>query len=254
MTVAVLDIIAGDADIQVIERDQSDMSEVLVPAAEEAVVGTEQAFDPKTAMRSVGISIFVNGVLPFALYKILAPHFASGSIMPLLYASVFPVIGLTVGFIRTRVIDAIAIFALFGIVYSVATMLLAGEVRLALILGSTQGFLIAGVFFVSALVRRPILFFIVRQFVAGNDLERRALFAVVDKTDGGRTFFLATIVWAIGIALLGAIALGLALTLSPATYLLVNNVVNTAVNVILLVWTIRFVRGRLALAAAVVAP
>src|SRR6185295_11820493 len=121
------------------------MSEVLVPAAEEAVVVGDPAFDPKTALRSVGISIFVNGVLPFAVYKILAPHFPSGSIIPLLYASAFPVIALTVGFIRTRIVDAIAIFALFGIVYSVATTLLAGEVRLALILGATQGFLIAGV-------------------------------------------------------------------------------------------------------------
>ncbi len=225
------------------------MSEVLVPAAEEAVVGSAQAFDAKTAMRSVGLSIFVNGVLPFALYKILAPHFPAGSVVPLLYASAFPLLGLTFGFIRTRVVDAIAIFALFGIVYSVATMLLAGEVRLALILGSTQGFLIAGVFFVSALIRRPILFFMVRQFVAGNDLERRARFAAVDEADGGRTFFTATMVWAVGIMVLGATALGLALTLAPATYLLVNNIVNTAVNVILLVWTVRFVRGRLALAA-----
>lgn len=230
------------------------MSEVLIPAAEEAVLAREQAFDPKAAMRSVGISIFVNGVLPFLLYKILAPHFPPGSVMPLLYASVFPLLGLSVGFIRTRVVDAIAIFALFGIVYSVATMFLAGEVRLALILGSTQGFLIAGVFFVSALIRRPIMFFMVRQFVAGNNVERRERFAAVDRADSGRTFFIATLVWSAGIALLGVIALGFALTLPPATYLLVNNIVNTAVNVILLIWTIRFVRRRLTLAAATLTP
>lgn len=229
------------------------MSEVLVPAAEEAVVGKDQTFEPKSALRSVAISIFVNGVLPFLLYKILAPHFRAGSVMPLLYACAFPVLGLTVGFIRTRVVDAIAIFAVFGIVYSVATTVLAGEVRLALILGSTQGFLIAGVFFVSALIGRPILFFMVRQFVAGNDLARRAHFAAVDQADRGRTFFIATMVWALGIAMLGATALGLAIELPPASYLLVNNIVNTAVNLILLVWTIRFVRGRLSLAAAGVA-
>ena len=229
------------------------MSEVLIPAAEEVALAPEKAFDPRAAMRSVGLSIFVNGVLPFLLYKILAPYFPSGSVMPLLYASVFPLLGLFVGFVRTRVIDAIAIFALFGIVYSVATMFLAGEVRLALVLGSTQGFLISGVFLVSALVRRPIMFFMVRQFVAGNSVERREGFAAVDRADGGRTFFIATMVWSAGIALLGVIALGLALTLPPATYLLVNNIVNTAVNVILLVWTIRFVRRRLALAAAALA-
>jgi hypothetical protein len=221
------------------------MSEVLIPAAEAAVVSNDQAFDPKAALRSVSISIFVNGVLPFVLYKILVPHFPSGSVMPLLCASAFPVIGLTASFIRTRIVDAIAIFALFGIVYSVATTLLAGEVRLAMILGSTQGFVIAAVFFVSALINRPILFFMVRQFVAGNDFARRARFAAVDHADRGRTFFIATMVWAFGIAMLGATALALAMTLPPASYLLVNNIVNTAVNVILLLWTIRFVRTRL---------
>ena len=229
------------------------MSEVLIPAAEEAVLAREQAFDPKAAIRSVGISIFVNGVLPFLAYKILAPHFPTGSVIPLLYASIFPLIGLSIGFIRTRVIDVIAIFALFGIVYSLATMFLAGEVRLALILGSTQGFLISVVFFASALMGRPILFFMVRQFVAGNNFESRARFVAVDKADGGRTFFIATMVWSAGIALLGLIALGLALILLPATYLLVNNIVNTAINVILLIWTVRFVRRRLSLAAAVLA-
>ena len=229
------------------------MSEVLIPAAEEAVPLPQQAFNPKSAFRSAGLSIFVNGVLPFLLYKILAPHFPSGSVIPLLYASVFPLIGLSIGFVRTRVIDVIAIFALFGIVYSVATMFLAGEVRLALILGSTQGFLIAALFFISALMGRPILFFTVRQFVAGNNVESRARFAAVDKADGGRTFFIATMVWAAGIALLGLIALGLALILLPATYLLVNNIVNTAINVALLIWTVRFVRRRLSLAAATLA-
>jgi len=229
------------------------MSEVLIPAAEEPVAVNQHVYDPKTALRSVGISIFVNGVLPFAVYKILAPHYHAGSVIPLLWTSAFPVIGLAVGFIRSRVIDAIAIFAIFGIVYSLATTLLAGEVRLALILGSTQGFVIAVVFLVSAVVRRPVMFFMVRQFVAGNDLEHRARFAAVDEADDGRTFFIATMVWAIAIALLSALALGLAMTLPPATYLLVNNIINTGANIGLIIWTIRFVRGRLALAEKVAA-
>jgi hypothetical protein len=225
------------------------MSEVLVPAAEEGVVGPAQAFNPKAALGSVAVSIFVNGVLPFTLYKVLVPHFPAGSVMPLLYASAFPVLGLTANFIRTRTIDVIAIFALFGIVYSVTTSLLAGEVRRALILGATQGFLIAAVFFVSALARRPIIFFIARQFAAGNDPARRQNFAAVNEADGGRTMFIATMVWAAGILFLGATGLALAVVMEPASYLLVNNVVNTAVNIVLVVWSIRFIRPRLTRAA-----
>ncbi len=218
------------------------MSEVLIPEAEQAAV--EAPMDPKAALRSVGLSIFVNGVLPFAVYKLLAPYFPPASILPLLYASVFPVAGLVVGLWRTRVIDAIAVFALFGIVYSISTMLIAGNVHLALILGSTQGFLISAVFFGSALIGRPVMFFMVRQFSAGNDAVRRAQFEAVNKADDGRTLFIATMVWGVGIAALGGLALLLAVTLQPATFLLVNNIVNTAVNLVLVGWTIRFVRGR----------
>jgi len=196
-------------------------------------------------MISVAVSIVINAILPFAAYKVLAPHFVPGSILALLYASVFPLLGLAVSLIRTRSIDAISIFAIFGIAYSIATTLLAGEVHLALIVGSTQGFVIAVVFLVSALIGRPVFFYMARQFVAGNDAAARTRFAAVHVADGGRTFYIATMAWAVAIALQGGFALGLAFVLEPANYLLVNNVVNIGVNILLVVWTIRFTRTRL---------
>lgn len=222
------------------------MTDVLGPAAEEApALAQTPQFDPKAALRSVGTSIVINAVLPFTTYKLLAPHFPPNSIVPLLYASVFPVLGLAVSLIRTRSIDAIAGFALFGMVYSIATTVMAGEVHLALIVGSSQGFLIAALFLVSALVGRPLMFYMSRQFVAGNDPAARERFAVVNTADSGRTFYIATMVWAAGTLSLSAISLVLALLLEPATYLLVNNIVNIGANIALVVWTIRFTRARL---------
>ena len=228
------------------------MSDVLSPGAESGASGP-QGFDPKAALRSVAVSLVVNGALPFVLYKILVPYFSPGSVMPLLYASAFPVLWLGFGYVRTRMVDAIALIVLFGIVYSVVATLLAGEVRWAMILGATQNFVIAGAFFVSALMGRPVIFFIVRQFVAGNDPARRLRFAAVNEADGGRTFYIATMVWAVGTAALGGLSLLLAVTLAPATYLLVNNFANTAINILLVVWTIRFVRPRLIQVAARIA-
>jgi len=219
------------------------MSEILTPEAEQAAVATP--FNPKDAFRSVIFSIFLNGVLPFALYKLLVPYFPHGSIMPLLYASAFPVIGLTVGFIRTRVVDAIAIFAIFGISWSIVSTLLAGEVRLALIWATLQGFVIAAAFAGSALIGRPIMFYLVRQFMAGSDPVQLERFAAIDKADGGRTFFIATMAWGLGIMIQTGVALVIAMTLEPATVLLANNVVNTAANIAMLAWSIRFIRTRL---------
>jgi hypothetical protein len=219
------------------------MSEVLVPAVETAPA--QAGYDPRGALKSITFSILVNAVAPFAVYKILAPHFQTNSIVPLLYASAFPLLGLVVGLVRTRVIDVIAIFALFGIAYSLVTTLLAGEVHLALIFGATQGFVIAAVFLVSALIKRPILFFIARQFVAGNNPQGRERFAAINELDRGRTFVTATMFWVCGIVLLSIASLGLAFVLPPATYILLNNIINTVVNLGLVVVTFRFVRKRL---------
>ena len=219
------------------------MSEVIDPAAEAAAVQT--GYDRNAALKSVGFSLLMNAVAPFAVYKILSPHFHPNSIVPLLYASAFPLLGLVIGLVRTRVIDVIAMFALFGIAYTLGTTLLAGEVHLALIFGATQGFVIAAGFLVSALINKPILFFIARQFTAGNDPAARARFAAIHELDGGRTFFAATMLWVVGILFQSGASLGLAFVLQPATYILVNNIINIAANIVLVVITIRFVRGRL---------
>jgi len=223
------------------------MTDVLAPAAEAApALAQAPSFDRKAALRSIGISIVVNAVLPFATYKILAPYFPPNSILPLLYASAFPLIGLVISLVRTRTVDAIAMFALFGMAYSITTTVLAGEVHLALIIGSSQGFVIAALFFVSALVGRPLLYYISRQFNAGSDPAGQEHFALLNEADGGRTFYIGTMVWAAGTLALSISSLVLALILEPAPYLLVNNIINIAANIVLVAWTIRFSSTRLA--------
>ena len=84
--------------------------DVAVPAP-----GAGGQFDRGAVLRSVGLSLFINGICPYLLYRTLEPHFPEGSLTPLLYASVFPVFGLVFNFIRTRTVDFIAVIALFEI-------------------------------------------------------------------------------------------------------------------------------------------
>jgi hypothetical protein len=219
------------------------MTEIIDPAAETAAV--QAGYNPRSALLSVLFSILVNAVAPYAVYKYFAPDFPAGSIIPLLYACAFPLAGLLFSLARTRTIDAIAILALFGITYTLGTMLLAGEVHRALIFGATQGFVVAGIFAFSAFIKRPVVYFIARQFRAGNDPVARARFAAVNEMDGGRTFFIATMVWVGGILFLSVASFAMALVMQPAPYLLVNNILNTATNIILAVWSLRFISKRL---------
>jgi len=219
------------------------MTESAAPAPG---IAAASPFDPKAVLRSVALSIFVNGVMPYVVYKLLEPEFPPHSVVPFLYASAFPLVGLAATYIRSRLIDAIAVIAIFGICYSIVSALFAGELRLAMIFSATQGFVIAAAFLVSALIKRPIIYFITRQFAAGNDPVRRAFFSRANEADGGRTFFIATIVWAAGIAFLGCAGLALAETLPAGAYLLANNIVNTTVNIVLVIWSLRFVQARMA--------
>ena len=202
-------------------------------------------FNPLRAIGSVGLSLFINGVCPYLLYRQLEPHFPAGSLNPLLYASLFPLFGLAFNLLRTRTVDFIALIALFEISYNIAAALLASTVRWALIFRASEGFIIAGIFLVSALVGRPLIFYISRQFAAGADPEARRQFAALDAADKGRTFLIASLAWAVGIGLMTAFNLMLALTVAPADYLLAAQVASTTVNVVLVVWTIRFTSRRL---------
>ena len=202
-------------------------------------------FNPLHAVRSVGQSLFVNGVCPYLLYRVLQPHYPDGSVMPLVYASIFPLVGLALGLIRTRMVDFIAVLALFEISYNVVTALLASNVHWAVILRSSEGFIVSAAFLIFTVIGHPPIRYIARQFAAGNDPVRRKEFAYADAADKGRTFYLASMAWVASILFQTSLNLTLAMTVSPANYLLSAQFVNITINVIMVVWTIRFTSRRL---------
>jgi len=202
-------------------------------------------FNPLHALRSVGASLFINGFCPYLLYRVLQSHYPAGSVIPLVYASVFPLLGLAAGLVRTRTVDFIALFALFEISYNIITALLASNVHWAILLRSCEGFFVAAFFLVFTLIGYPPIFYIARQFAAGADPVRRQGFAAADAADKGRTFTLASLVWVAGILLQTSLNLMLAVTVTPANYLLFAQFLNIAANVLLVVWTIRFTSRRL---------
>ncbi|MGD0190346.1 MAG: VC0807 family protein [Rhizomicrobium sp.] len=203
------------------------------------------AFNPLHAVRSILFSLFVNGVCPYLLYRTLQPHYPAGSVLPLVWASIFPVTGLVAGLIRTRTIDYIAVIALFEISWNVSTALLASTLGWAMILRSSEGLSVAAFFLCLTLIGHPPIFYLARQFTAGADPERRRTFAAVNAADKSRTFTIASLAWVAGILAQTALNMTLAVKLSPANYLLVAQFLNIGVNVAMVVWTIRFTRARL---------
>lgn len=198
-----------------------------------------------TAIRSLAFSFVLNGLCPYLLYRYLEPKFPAESLRPLLYASIFPAFGLLVGILRKRTVDVIAAVVLFEISVNLTGTLLASSVRWALLARSLPGITFATAFLASVLVGKPLIHFIARQFLTGGDGRLQAQFDAVTRADRGRTFFVVTLVWAVGIYLLSATTIAMALAFSPDIYLLVAQIVGLTTNIALGVWTIRFVRGRL---------
>src|SRR5260370_24270871 len=99
-------------------------------------------FDRKGALKSVGLSLTINALCPFLLYRVLQSHFSASSVMPLLYATIFPVIGLILSLLRKRTVDAIAILAMLGLALHIVVTLLARTVVVALVVRSLDGSLI----------------------------------------------------------------------------------------------------------------
>lgn len=197
------------------------------------------------ALRSFGFSFLINGLCPFLLYTFLAPHFPKGSVQPLVYASVFPMVGLVLGIVRKRVVDMVAVLVLITIAINVCAIFLTPSIKWALVARSLNGLFAATVLLLSALIGKPLFYYVAHQFVTANDPARVKAFEATNAADGGRTFFIVTLAWAIGVYLLCALNVTLAFTLAPANYLLASQITTMTGIIGLTVWTIRFTRARL---------
>jgi hypothetical protein len=196
------------------------------------------------ALGSIGFSLVINAVCPYLIYRALAPHYPPNDVTPLLVSTVFPLLGLVLGAVRQRMVDTIAIISLVEIAISVVVTIVAQDVRLSLIARALQGTL-TGVFFIfTAVISRPLLYYVARQFVAANSPKIVAGFEERNRLDGTRTFRKLTVFWGITVIFASVANLVLALTVSPANYLLYSPVVSIGTNVVMIAWTIRTARRR----------
>ena len=115
--------------------------------------------------RTIGLSLLVNGVCPYLLYSALEPHYPEGAFQPLLYATIFPLTGLVVGIVRKRMVDMIALIVLFSMAINIAAIFLTPSLKWALVARSLNGLFTATAMLVSALIGKPIFYYVARQFV-----------------------------------------------------------------------------------------
>jgi hypothetical protein len=197
-------------------------------------------FNRAQTFRSIGLSIVINAVCPYFIYRYLEPRFPPGSIAPLLVSTAFPLLGLMLGMARRRTVDYVAVISLVEISIGIVVALAASNVRLALVARALQGTL-TGLFFLATVpIGHPIFYHIARQFVCGATPQIAGGFERAHQLDQGHTFRVVTVVWGIATILVSFTNVALATAVTPATYLLAAPVVGIGSNIALMVWTIRY--------------
>jgi len=168
---------------------------------------------------------------------VLQPRFPADSVAPLLYATIFPVIGFVLGLVRKGTVDAIAIVALAGLVLHTLATILARSIGIALVVRSLDGALIGLVLLISAWIGHPLFLQLANQAIAGGKLNHVPSFGRFVATHGRRAFRTITLVWGAVLVAMSGVHVVVALRIPPAGFLLVSPVLGLATAGGLLVWT-----------------
>lgn len=202
---------------------------------------TAHSANRAAALRGLARSVFINVVCTYLLYRLLEPHFRSGSLIPLAVSGLLPLFGLTYGVIRERSIDVIGFFAAEDIAVSLIALLLAHNATSALVGRSLQNAVLGVLFFGSVLIKRPIMLYVARQFVTGNEPSGKARFdQMAARSDAKRVYRTMTLIWSAVLFAKSAMSVVIALTFSTKQYLVLSPVFAYGSDVLLIWWSFRY--------------
>ena len=198
------------------------------------------------AMRALFISLFINALCPYVLYRLLEPRFAPESLLPLALSGLFPLLGLVVGFATRRALDIIGLFALVEVSVAMVTTVMAHSASSALLGRALQNSVLSAIFFISVLLGRPIMLYVARQFVTGNNAGYRARFdQIANRPDTKRVYKVMTLVWAAALLTKNIVGVPLALSLSTKQFLVASPAFNYGADIVLVWWSMRYGYTRL---------
>jgi hypothetical protein len=188
-------------------------------------------------------SILVNGVLVFVIY-LLVKHFTSASDIVALVISAIPAMIFTVvGLIRQRQVDVFGAFALITIAFSILLTFMTGDPKLFQIRESLLTVLFGLICLVSLLFPRPIWFYIIRYFTAGNKPDQIAVFNTAWQYSLFRTYIRnVTIFWGLIYVVEFPIRLVLVYTLPIAQFLAISPIIFYGITIAAIAFTLAYGR------------
>jgi hypothetical protein len=198
------------------------------------------------SLRSILPGLFIDALLPFLTYQLLTSYVPGLSqVTALAIGAIFPAVNGIVGIVRRRRLDVVAIIVLIGIAVSIVASRMGGDPKLFLIRESFVTGALGLVCLMSLAWPRPLMFYIGRQFTAGDDPAQIEIFNGLWQRPGARRVFrLLTIVW--GAVWLGEFGLRVLMvwTLSVPQVLAISPFVFNGITIGLIAWTVAYVKRR----------
>jgi len=135
-----------------------------------------------STVRDLLPSMILSIVCMLIIYNLLHPYFPPTSIIPLLAASLCPLLANVVSIVRRRHLDVFAMMILLGLAVSILGALLGGNQQLLLIRESFVTGAIGLAFLVSLLLPKSFGYYFARQFMTANDPKKSEGFATLWET------------------------------------------------------------------------
>jgi len=147
------------------------------------------------------------------VYNLLRPHFPPSNIIPLLVASLCPILANVVSIVYQRHLDVFGIMVLIGLVVSIIGVLLGGNQQLLLIRESFVTGAIGLAFLVSLILPKSLGYYFAKQFLTANDAKKSEAFATLWQSSRFRHALQGgTVFW--GLLLLGEFVLRIVMVLT----------------------------------------
>src|ERR1700724_3383431 len=196
------------------------------------------------SIRGVVPSLVIDGLLPLLTYVLLTsyvPHLSQ--VIALGLSATFPTVNGLVTIVRRRPLDIIGAIVLIGIAVSILATLVGGDPKLLLVRESFVTGALGMVCLTSLVWPRPMMFYIGRQFSAGEDPVKIAEFNALWQYPRARhTFRVITVVWAIGWTSEFALRVMMVWRLSISEVLAISPFVFNGITIGLIAWSIAYGR------------
>jgi hypothetical protein len=179
---------------------------------------------------------------PLAVYWLLRAA-GTAEVTALIVSGILPAIGVAIGIIQHRRIDAIGSLVLFGIVVGTVVGLTTHSARLVLMEGSVPTAVFGLASLGSLLTAQPLMYRVALQTRGADTADRRELQARLSQPGMARAFRIVTLVWGVTFLAEAAARVVIVETTSAGNALLLVKAMPYIVLALLIRWMFGYLRG-----------